>query len=418
MVKLGLVLSGGGSKGAYQIGAYRALRKIGKNPEIVTGTSVGAINGLLITQGDLYKAVKLWKNMSFSTIYDENSFDECNNDSIKEIYKEYVKAFIKEGGMDVTKLTKVFDEFFDVKKFIKSPINYGLITYNYSQNKPVIISKKELNQTNTKDYVIASASCYPAFKPYEINGEMYIDGGYYDNLPINLAAQMGADEIIAIDLRAVGFKRKTETEVPVTIISPRNKIVSFLVFDKAKSREALRFGYNDTMKTFGKLDGDKFTFKKGNLIRNYNKFHIKFEDNLNYILSNIDNNVLNKIIETQTFKDLKENKLSYRNFNKLVEKAGMAFGFAEDIIYNIKTYNKGLFNELLEIDPISKSIIVSKIKNTNFNKIIDHRQIIRFFYDSVEQNKIENIIKFLPLFTNDFLIALYIYTIKGNKKAY
>ncbi|MEI3356614.1 MAG: patatin-like phospholipase family protein [Clostridia bacterium] len=74
MTKLGLVLSGGGSKGAYQIGVYRALRKLGKRPEIVTGTSIGAVNGLLIVQGDLYKAAKLWKNMSFSTVYDEENF--------------------------------------------------------------------------------------------------------------------------------------------------------------------------------------------------------------------------------------------------------------------------------------------------------------------------------------------------------
>ena len=87
MTKLGLVLSGGGAKGAYQIGAYRALRKLGKNPEIITGTSVGAINGLLIVQGDLYKAVKLWKNMSFSKIYDEDSFEKCDLDNLKEVYK-------------------------------------------------------------------------------------------------------------------------------------------------------------------------------------------------------------------------------------------------------------------------------------------------------------------------------------------
>jgi len=418
MTKLALVLSGGGAKGAYQIGVYRALRRLGKNPEIVTGTSVGAINGLLIVQGDLYKAVKLWKNMSFDTIYDENSFDECENKAIKDVYKEYVKAFITEGGMDISKLLTTFDEMFNYKKFFSSPINYGLVTYNYSKNKPVIKTKKDLKKENVKDYVIASASCYPAFKPYKIGNDLYIDGGYYDNMPIDLAKKLGAEEIICVDIRSTNFKKNPQVNIPTTIISPRNKITNFLVFDKSKSREALRFGYNDTMKIFGKLDGDKFTFKKGNLVKNYNKYGMKFENIINEIFSNLENSVLNKITETSFFKNIKEDKLSYRNFNKLVEKAGMCFGFEEDIIYNIKTYNKGLFNELSEIIPISADVIRQKLQKRKFNKIMDHRQIIKFFYENINKGDYETAFKYLPLCMDDFLIALYIYVIKGNRNAY
>lgn len=418
MTKLGLVLSGGGSKGAYQIGVYRALRKLGKNPLVVTGTSVGAINGLLIVQGDLYKAVKLWKNMSFGAIYDENSFEECENAALRDVYKEYVKAFITEGGMDIPNLLNTFDKMFDARKFFSSPVDYGLVTYNFSLNKPVIMTKKDLNRDNVKDYVVASASCYPAFKPYEIDGELYIDGGYYDNMPVNLAVELGADEIIAVDLRAAGFKRDSKVSVPMTVISPRNKISNFLVFDKMRSREALRFGYNDAMKTFGKLDGDKFTFKKGNLVKNYNRYGVWFENKVNDIFSNLESGVLKKIASTDTFKSIKDDKLSYRNFNKLVEKAGMCFGFEEDIIYNIKSYNKGLFNELLLVSPVSKDLILDKFKKNDFNNIIDHREIVRFFYDAISCSEYESSLKFLPLFIDDFLIALYIYVIKGNRNAY
>ena len=418
MTKLGLVLSGGGAKGAYQIGVYRALRKLGKNPEIVTGTSVGAINGVLITQGDLYQAVRLWKNMSFSKIYDENSFEECDNEDLKEIYKEYVKAFINEGGMNISRLLKLFDQMYNPDKFFKSPIDYGLVTYNLSKNEPVIMTKKDFTRKNVKDYVIASASCYPAFKPYKIKDDLYIDGGYYDNMPINLAIELGAEEIIAVDLRSVGFKRKNDYNVPTTVITPRNRVTNFLVFDKQKSRESLRFGYNDTMKTFGKLDGDKYTFKKGNLVKNYNKYGLKFENEVNYIFSTINSSILNKIVDSTFFKNIKENKLTYRNFNKLIEKAGDCFGFAQDTIYHIKNYNKGLFNELLEIEPISKEMIARKIKGKDFKKIVDHREIVRFFYDAINTNNFESSLKFLPMFFDDFLIALYVYIIKGQKNAY
>ena len=62
-----IVLSGGGSKGSYQIGAWKALKKLKIKYDIVTGTSVGALNGALLVQNSYYKAVKLWKNINMKT---------------------------------------------------------------------------------------------------------------------------------------------------------------------------------------------------------------------------------------------------------------------------------------------------------------------------------------------------------------
>lgn len=416
MAKLGLCLSGGGAKGAYEIGVYRALRRLKKNPEIVTGTSVGAINGLLIVQGDLYKSVKLWTNMTFGKIYDEDSFPECDDMKIAEIYKQYAKAFIHEGGININKLIDTFDEYYHSKKFFSSPIDYGLVTYNLTKHKPVMITKKDLKPEMVKDYVIASASCFPAFKPYNIGGDNYIDGGYYDNLPINLAVEMGADEIVAVDLRAVGFKKAIDGDVPVLTITPRNKIVSFLVFDKDKCTQAMHFGYNDTMKIYGRLDGDKFTFKKGNLVKNYNKYSRKFENSIRCIFDNVNSKIVSKIISTPAIREYLNNKLSYRNFNKLVEKAGFCFDFQEDIIYNIKTYNKRLFNELLKTSPINKKAIATKIKNKNLKKILDKKQIIRYFYENIIKDNAKEIYVYIPLFIDEFMVALYISVIKGRKK--
>ena len=385
MGKLGLVLSGGGAKGAYEIGAYRALRKLGKHPDIVTGTSIGSVNGVLIVQGDLAKAVKMWKSMSFKTVYDENTFQVCDNPAIAEVYAQYVKSFIAEGGMDVTKLTAIFDKMFDSRKFFGSNIDFGLVTYNLTKNAPVFVTKKDLTPETVKDYVIASSSCYPAFKPHKIGGDTFIDGGYYDNLPINLAVDMGADEIIAIDLRAVGFKKDPKKDVIVTTITPRNKIVSFLVFDKARSKEALHFGYNDTMKTFGKLDGNKFTFKKANLVKNYNKYGENFETKLHNIFDNTDVSFIDSI---------------------------------SAIIYNIKTYNKGLLSKLSETMAIDKDIIANKIKNKDFKKLLDSKQIVSFFYEAIAQDNCASVFKYLPIFSDEFLIALYIYTIIGNRSTF
>ena len=417
MAKLGLVLSGGGSKGAYEIGVYIALKKLKKNISIVTGTSIGAVNGMLITQKDLKGALSFWNHVSFKNIYDENEFPPIEDEKLSKIYMQYAKSFINEGGLDIYKMKKLFDVYFKPNKFFKSNIDYGLVTYNFTQRKPVIKSKKTLTKNNIKDYVLASASCYPAFKPYLIDNEMYIDGGYYDNMPINLAIDLGATEIIAVDLRAIGFKKAIKDKtVDVTYIAPRNKIGSFLVFDKVQARKAIKLGYNDTMKTFNKLEGNKFTFRKYNLIKNYNKYSDKFEIKLKEIFQTSKNKILIKLFQTETFKEFLNNKTLYKNFNNLIEEAGRIFNFDESNIYNIKSYNKGLLNALSNTESIVLEEITIKIKNKNIENLIDRRKIVKYFYNQIEKNQIS--FKFIIPFVNEFLVALYIYTIKNPRMTY
>ena len=64
----GLVLEGGGAKGAYQIGAWKAMREAGVKIKGIAGTSVGALNGALICMDDLTNAEKVWENISYSSI--------------------------------------------------------------------------------------------------------------------------------------------------------------------------------------------------------------------------------------------------------------------------------------------------------------------------------------------------------------
>ena len=417
MAKLGLVLSGGGAKGAYEIGVYLALKKLHKKIDIVTGTSIGAINGMFVTQKDLRGALKLWKNISFKTIYDEEEFPAKEDEKLSKIYMQYAKGFINEGGLDIYKMKDIFDKYFKPHKFFSSNIDYGLVTYNFSKNKPVLKTKKDLTKDNIKDYILASASCYPAFKPYLIDNEMFIDGGYYDNLPINLAIDLGATEIIAVDLRAIGFKKNVKDKtVDITYIAPRNKIGSFLVFDKNQAKKSIKFGYNDTMKLFNILDGNKFTFKKYNLIKNYNKYIDSYEKTLKDLFKNTDNKILTKLFETEIFKGILNNKTLYNNFNNLIEEAGRIFNFDEANIYNIKSYNKGLQNALSNTENIELDKIAHKIKNKKIEDIIDRRKIVKYFYNQIEKDKVQY--KYILLFTNEFLVALYIYIIKSPRSIY
>ena len=71
-MKRAIVLSGGGSKGAYQIGVWKALRKMKIKYDIVTGTSIGSVNGIMMVQKEYHKAKYLWDNNFLSIFFYNN----------------------------------------------------------------------------------------------------------------------------------------------------------------------------------------------------------------------------------------------------------------------------------------------------------------------------------------------------------
>ena len=68
--KIALSLEGGGARGAYQIGAVKALFENGYKFDAIVGTSIGAINGAYIAQGDFDKIYSMWQTMSFKDLFD------------------------------------------------------------------------------------------------------------------------------------------------------------------------------------------------------------------------------------------------------------------------------------------------------------------------------------------------------------
>ena len=73
-----LVLCGGGAKGGYHIGVWKALKEIGFTPNIITGTSVGALNGALLTIGEDKIAYNIWNNMNMETVFEKKANEDIN----------------------------------------------------------------------------------------------------------------------------------------------------------------------------------------------------------------------------------------------------------------------------------------------------------------------------------------------------
>ena len=296
---LAVVLSGGGAKGAYEAGVWKALRKLHIKYQIVTGTSIGALNGMMMTQNEFYRCIRLWKNINYDVLYDD--FKKIT--SSKEMYLEYLNK-IFDGGIDTNKIEQIINEHYKPNKLYNSKIGFGVVSFNLSTRKVVYSTKKNTRPDKLKKYILASATCFPFFKPTKIGTDVLVDGGYYDNLPINQAIDLGAEKIIAVDLNEVGIVKKPRKKVDIIYIKPHNYFGSFLVFDADLAKRGIRLGYNDTMKTYGKLDGNKFTFKKYNLIKNYNRYIDNYERTLKNIFKTTDSKLLNKIFETETFKGI------------------------------------------------------------------------------------------------------------------
>ena len=112
----GIVLEGGGARGAYQIGVWKALREAGMKIKGVAGTSVGALNGALICMDDLGKAEEIWGNMTYSTVFnvDDSMIGKLKKFGVRSMKvtdaaAEFRRLF-SDRGLDIAPLKKLLEE--------------------------------------------------------------------------------------------------------------------------------------------------------------------------------------------------------------------------------------------------------------------------------------------------------------------
>lgn len=262
--KKALALGGGGAKGAYEIGVWQALREKDFAPEIVTGTSIGSINSALVAQGDMDIAVDAWKELEASNVL---YLPREPKHTVQDMYRVIAQEIFRHGGADQEPLRKMLEKVLDEKKVRASGLQLGVVTVHFPSMRPVLATLEAIPEGQLIDYLLASSACFPAFKQQEIGGELYIDGGYYDNVPIGFAYDLGGRDIVAVDLEAVGFRKKLAAEARAQVrlrkIRSAYSLGSMLIFDAEMAMENIRLGYLDTKKLFGEMDGRMFSFHPG-----------------------------------------------------------------------------------------------------------------------------------------------------------
>ena len=269
MEKYSLVLEGGGAKGAYQVGAIKALKKKGIEFDTIIGTSIGAINAAFIAQGDINKLEELWQTISFQDLMDINNelIESITNmkfssDILNEIARKFFNAF-KEKGIDTSSIRSLLEKYIDEEKLRNSNIRFGLVTYCLSNMKPQKLFIEDIPQGKVVDYLMATSNL-PVFKRQIIDNKSFLDGGAYDNCSVEMLYEAGYKNIIAIKL----FKRRKrirnyyklskKQDLNLKIIVPSEELPFILNFETKTLNKILKYGYIDTIKQIDKLDGYKY----------------------------------------------------------------------------------------------------------------------------------------------------------------
>lgn len=256
----GIVLEGGGAKGAYQIGAWQALREAGVKIKGIAGTSVGALNGALMCMGDYENAREVWENISYSKVMDvdDNWMSQFMQGTLgmAEFFEGTFKT-MKDGGMDVTPLKNLIAEHVDTQRILDSPIEFYVLTFCMDDMKELDVDVKTLEPSMIPDLLLASAYIFPLFKNERMHGKMFIDGGVINNVPLGSLTERGYEDIIMLRIFGIGREKKVKVSENTTIYSvePRVDLGNIIDFDAEKSKLHMRTGYYDAMRMIYGLSG-------------------------------------------------------------------------------------------------------------------------------------------------------------------
>lgn len=255
----GIVLEGGGAKGSYQVGAWKALREAGIKISAVAGTSVGALNAAMMCMGDYKKTESLWENISYSKVMkvDDHIMSQVFQGKLEmtEALKRSLRLFI-DGGADISPLKNLIAENIDEQYIRDGKINFYLLTFSISDMKELDLDMKEVEEGMMPDLLLASAYL-PVFKNEKLHGKTYMDGGMFNNVPLESLVKRDYKDIIMIRIFGIGREKKVKLPDGVTVLSiePRVDLGNILDFDCNKSKRNIKIGYYDTMRLIYGLKG-------------------------------------------------------------------------------------------------------------------------------------------------------------------
>ncbi len=261
-----VILAGGGAKGAYQVGALRALEEEDIPVIAVAGASVGSLNAAMAAQGDLDTAERIWNSININNVVDipQKLIRDGRLHLSKEVLTDPAilsSAWKKGLLLDSTPLKNLIKSNLNEDKIRRRGIDLGIVTINRTDLKPEEVFLSDMKKGMLEAYLLASSSL-PVFKSAEIGGKKYLDGAFYDNIPFAMMKERGYRKFIIIDISGLGNNRKPDITGTETIyIKNSIDMGGILDFNPRLLQKNIRLGYLDTIRVLGKTEGMRFFYK-------------------------------------------------------------------------------------------------------------------------------------------------------------
>ncbi len=260
MKKRGIALGGGGARGAYQIGALRALKEKGylENIHAISGASIGSVNAALLAMDDLSRAEEIWLTL------DEDRLLKNRGGIIRRLVEERLE-FVRQGVYGTDHWEAWLDELLDYDKIRKKNVYVAtsyvgegetsfldLMTLNLRdffgrEGLVHYLALSEMDDERIRKTLLASCAIPIFFKPVVIDDKTYYDGGILDNTPVRPLIDAGCEEIIVIDLFLINLSRRRIFEgVPLFNLYPKRHLRGVLNFEHEQIQRRYDLGYNET----------------------------------------------------------------------------------------------------------------------------------------------------------------------------
>ncbi|MCU1725753.1 patatin-like phospholipase family protein [Pseudomonas sp. 7P_10.2_Bac1] len=278
--KIGLVLSGGAARGLAHVGVLKALEEQGIHIDAIAGTSMGAVIGGLYASG--YKIDELEK-LALSIDWQQALSDSPAREDIPFRRKQDDRDFLVRqklsfrddgslglplGVIQGQNLSLLLESLLahssDVRDFDKLPIPFRAVATDIVNGEKVVFRKGHLPQV-----IRASMSIPAVFAPVEINGQLLVDGGMVDNIPVDVAREMGVDRVIVVDIgtplrgrkelntvfdilnQSITLMTRSNSEVQLATLKPDDVLIkpslaSIGATDFGRSEDIINAGYRAT----------------------------------------------------------------------------------------------------------------------------------------------------------------------------
>ena len=278
--KVGLVLSGGAARGLAHVGVLKALEEQGIHIDAIAGTSMGAVIGGLYASG--YKIDELEKlalgidwqealsdapereDVPFRRKQDDRDFLVKQKLSFRDDGSLGLPLGVIQGQNLALLLESLLAHSSDIRDFDKLPIPFRAVATDIVNGEKVVFRKGHLPQV-----IRASMSIPAVFAPVEINGQLLVDGGMVDNMPVDVAREMGVDIVIVVDIgtplrgrkqlntvfdilnQSITLMTRSNSEVQLASLKPDDILIqpalaSYGATDFGRSLDIINAGYRAT----------------------------------------------------------------------------------------------------------------------------------------------------------------------------